>query len=713
MKYNKKEIDSELVKKIASRYNISLLLASIFVRRGITEPEKILFYLEDDIKYLHNPFLFKDMEDAVERILSAADEGEKVIVFGDRDADGISSTVILVKKLQELGLDVKWSLPAGDEPYGFTEAKVDSFANEGGTLIITVDCGISIVKEIKYANSLGIDTIIIDHHMQGEVLPEAFAIINPKIKDCGYPFRDLSGCGVTAKVIWALNFAETAIYKKRTALLNIVPVGAGSYEVVAQRIFNLTESAPRYREVFVPETVSETNISSLVKYLDNSIIAVYGDSRQKKLFADIFGSSFDLNVYDLEGEVSPLFPRLKGMSLLQMREISRDARYTDTPVTELDILKSLFIAVAMKKTGSLNKNFESLTDFVTIGTIADMMPLTDENRILVKHGIKKIHETENPGLHELLYKQKLLDKQLTTTDIAWNITPIINAAGRMGVPKKAADLFFSTSAEEVRPMAEEVISLNKERKKIGDTQREMLLPLAKKSFEEMGHSLVLTGGSNVHRGITGILSARFATFFGVPAIVYTVLEGKKIVGSVRSMGSVPIMDMLSYCGKLFTDFGGHDFAGGFSMAVENFDKLKEKLSEYLKETVCRGKGQEGDSEKIIEIDAELPAGYLNKEVTDAVNTLMPFGEGCPPPVFLAKSFVIKSAEIIGNKTPGHVKMSIECAGVNWPAIFWNSADRAGKDFAVNDTVDVIFKIKNNYMANNSFTQLDIVDIQRV
>ena len=706
MKYNKKPIDAETVKQLSAKYNINILLSSILARRGITKPEDIMFFLEEDLKFIHNPFLFNEMEDAVDRIRAARDEGEKVIVFGDRDADGISSTVLVVKKLKEMGIDVAWSLPSGDDPYGFTEEKVRSFAETGGTLIITVDCGISSVKEISFANDLGIDTIIIDHHMPGETMPDAFAVINPKVEDSGYPFRDLAGCGVAAKVIWALSFSETDFYKKEICLLNIIPGSGGSFIAEAQRIFNLVSSREPVREVFVPGIINDPSETALVRYMRDSIIAVYSAPLQKRLFSEIFGQGVELNAFDIAVQVAELFPRFKGMSLLKMREISRDARYSGKPITELDILGNLFNAVVLRQNRSLNENLEGIMDFVTIGSIADMMPLVNKNRIIVRHGLKNIQKTENMGLHELLFRQKLLEKNISTSDIAWNITPLINATGRMGVPEKAAELFFSDDIEEVKKLADEIISLNKERKKLGDSLWDLLFNSAKKSFEEMDKSLVVAGGEKVNRGITGVLSARFASYFSVPAVIYTILDDR-IVGSVRSMRNYPIMDMMNYCSDLFIDFGGHDFAGGFSLEAGNLERLKKRLIDFAKKNTTTT-----DSEKVIDIDAELPEGFLNQDVVDAANAMMPFGEGNPNLVFLARSLTVKSMEIMGNRASGHLKMVLDSAGTPWPAVFWNASERAGKDVSVDDKVDVIFKIRNNFFANNNIPQLDIIDIER-
>ena len=177
------EISRDEVQRLAERFHCDPMAAAILLRRGISAPEELRFFFDDDLKTTHNPFLFSDMEDAVDRILQARTEGERVLVFGDRDVDGITSTALLVSRLREMGMEVSWQVPMGDDHYGLTEDVVRAFAAADGTLIITVDCGITAVKEIDLAQSLGIDTLIIDHHNPQDVVPEAVAISNPKLDD--------------------------------------------------------------------------------------------------------------------------------------------------------------------------------------------------------------------------------------------------------------------------------------------------------------------------------------------------------------------------------------------------------------------------------------------------------------------------------------------------------------------------------------------------
>ncbi|MBQ5877998.1 MAG: DHH family phosphoesterase, partial [Treponema sp.] len=168
-KYIKKNVSIDVVKQLHEKFNLSKLEASILARRNITSSNSLLYYLEDDLRFSHIPFLLKNMEDAVERILAAKEEGEKVLIFGDRDVDGITSTAILYSYFKSQGMDISYRLPVGEDAYGLSIAAIDDFAKNYGSLIITVDCGISNIKEIDYANSLGIDVIVTDHHNPPEV----------------------------------------------------------------------------------------------------------------------------------------------------------------------------------------------------------------------------------------------------------------------------------------------------------------------------------------------------------------------------------------------------------------------------------------------------------------------------------------------------------------------------------------------------------------
>ncbi len=220
------ETDDEKIEELKEKYKLNDLLATILINRGIDNEEKIRQFLEPTRQDFYNPYLMKDMEIAVERIVKAIESQEKVIIYGDYDVDGITSTTVLKKFLKDLGLEVSYYIPNRlNEGYGLNNKAIEKIVNEGYSLMITVDCGISAIEEIDYANSLGLETIVTDHHEPGEVLPKALAVVDNKRKDSTYPFRDLAGVGVAFKLTQALGMKLELKEEAYLKYLDIVCVG--------------------------------------------------------------------------------------------------------------------------------------------------------------------------------------------------------------------------------------------------------------------------------------------------------------------------------------------------------------------------------------------------------------------------------------------------------------------------------------------------------
>ena len=288
MLWEKKELDSQLVKEIAERFGITVLEAAVFTRREITSPEDISYFLETDPRLLHNPFLFNDMERVVDRIRAAVERGESIAVFGDRDVDGVTSTVLLVETLRDMGARVTWDLPQGEEEYGLTTAVVKRIRADGADLLITVDCGVTNNAEIEIARDMGMETLVIDHHNPQGDLPSAVGIIDPKVAESGYPFRDLSGCGVVSKVDWALQVARTPHYRKEMCLLNVRPANQ-AYMVDVVKVRNLAE-IDRIMEEIVPGMVSFGK-TRLKGFLGDAEVAVLDADLHKRLLERSSGSA--------------------------------------------------------------------------------------------------------------------------------------------------------------------------------------------------------------------------------------------------------------------------------------------------------------------------------------------------------------------------------------------------------------------------------------
>ena len=714
MKWEKKEISPQLVKDIGAKYGCNLLTASILARRGICSGDSIKFFLEDDIRYLRNPFELPGMEDAVERILAAKEEGEKVLVFGDNDVDGITGTVLLTGYLSGLGMDVSWRIPAADEPYGLSLKAVEEFAAAYGTLIITVDCGISRFAEIRRAAELSVDVIVTDHHEPQEELPEALVIINPKLKDSAYPFKNLSGCGVAFKLVCALRFAQKSdLYGQPVCLLNTRP--ANDAWIV---------EAVKTRNLAVTGTLSETIVPGMIPigdtrlpaFLEGQQILVWDAPLQKRAIAKLFGSGVEVEMLDIAPDIGREIPSIAGQSLIRIRELSTIAKYSGKEVTELDVFLNLFRALVWKreKAGAGEESFD--LQLAALGTIADIMPLLDENRIIVRGGFKSLMPDGNsaagkgpmPGISELLDKLELSGSHFTVKDLAWKLCPVINAARRMGNPEKAARLFFESDSLERERLAGELASMNKQRKLLEEEIWSMAEPMAYQSLSNYDEKLALVYGEEINKGVTGLIAQRLTRRFNVPAIAVS-FTGEVYTGSVRSARGYNIGSLLEQCGDLFIDSGGHEFAGGFILEKARWDTFLERL----KTTVFSIEFDESREDQSVCVDAELPLEYLNPDILNLVDRFEPYGKENEPLTFMAKKLMVEDISFIGKSESKHLKMILSGGKYKWPALYWEAAGRVlNKEFGKGDRVDAVFNISRDWYKGIATPQMMIIDLRK-
>ncbi len=645
------------------------------------------------------------MEDAVDRIYDAKDEGEKVLIFGDRDADGITSTTLLYQCLSDMGIDVSWRIPTGDDPYGLTLEAVEQFAADYGTLIITVDCGISNNAEIARAAELGIDVIVTDHHNPQDELPSPAIIVNPKIDGCGYPFKDLSGCGVAYKLVSALRFAKNELYKQEICLLNVRPAN-DSYIIEGIKIVNMAEK-DRISETIVPGVVSISQ-TRLLPFLQGQQIFVWDGAVQKKLLAKAFGENVEFNMFDIRPDIGREIPSVANLSLLRIKDLSRIARYQDNPASELDGFFNIFITFIQKKTASFSPRDAQDLQLVAHATLADLMPQKNENRILVRQGLASINSKPRPGLLELFTRLGLLGKKLGTTDLAWQVSPVLNATGRMGQPELAVTLFLEKDPAKRDALAEQIILLNKERRQMGNDTWLLIEGPSRESLGQFSQRLVVAADERIHRGITGIMASKLVQCFKVPAVVITFLDDRHGVGSVRSTRGYDVTGLLGQCADLFTDYGGHNYAAGFS-----FDRsVYPQLINRLKTLAADIEFGEAEDEQQLFIDAELPHDYLSPELLKLVDTFEPYGEGNAQLNFMAKSVKIIGADLMGKTEKQHLKLTLNCGAYKWPAVFWQASDRLKRDFDIGDTVNAVFQINRNTFNGVENAQMVLLDVKK-
>lgn len=690
---------------MAQQYGCTPLVASILLRRGIAEGSEAFFHLENDLRYVHNPFLFANMEDAVDRILDAKEEGERVLIFGDRDVDGITAVTVLYEALTDLGIPTTWRIPTGDEPYGLSCEAVDAHEADGGTLIITVDCGISNIQEIAYAAEKGIDVIVIDHHTPQDTLPDAAVIINCKVPDSGYPNEHLSGCATAWKVVTALRFGLLDIYKQQICLLNVRPVN-DAFAVEAIHTVNLVETA-RITETIIPGMVPFSD-TRLGRFLQGQQIFVWDKELQLKQLEKVFGKSVEFYVSDFRLECAKFAPQLAEMSLLRLKNLSRIGKYNDTPMSELDGFFNIFITLIQQAHNIYGEKEKRELQLVALSLLADLMQLTGENRILVKQGLAAINAAPRAGLSELMIKQGLIGKHIGTNDIAWNITPVINATGRMGKPETAIRLFLEQNAAVRNELADAVIAMNEERKELGKAGWAIAEPIARESLAKYREKLTVVVSDKIHRGITGILSNRLADKFKVPSMVICLMEDGTAVGSLRSARGYRVLSLPEAYPDFFLDYGGHTFAAGFSL-------MQEKLAPFLKkvqEFTAAIEFDENSENSPLSIDAELPHDYLTPDLLTVHDTFEPYGEGFPALQFAAKGIKLTAASIMGKTQPQHLRLTFDCGAYKWTAVYWQAADKLNVEFKIGDSIDAVFTLSRNTFNGNTVPQMVIQDMRK-
>lgn len=700
MIWNKSPIDSGSVRELARRFDVDLLAATILSRRGITAPESLQYFLETDLRLQHNPFLMSSMTDAVERINAAIESGEKMLIFGDRDVDGITSTVLLYEALVDLGAEVQWMLPEGEEAYGLSPKVIDKALEAGVGLLVTVDCGVSNVAEVAIAAEKGIETIVLDHHNPPADLPSAVAIVNPKLP--GYPFRDLCGCAVASKVEWALRFSRSPFFGADICLLSARPANE-TIVVEALRMTNLVETG-RLMESFVPGLVpfEKTRLASFIAQDEVLVLDAPGQAR---LLTKAFGEDVSISLSDLAPLVAQSLPELAGKSLLKISQSSKADRYSSSPVSEVDTLADVFRRLVLAREDARLAPCRTRLDLVTLGTLADLMPLVDENRIIVREGLGALRAPERNGLRQIFKRRELLGKRISASDISWQIAPLLNSAGRMGEPATATRVFLSETAEEADSLVDQLVTLDSRRRSMGETTWNLMLEQAKDSLTRTGGRCVLVHDERIQRGITGIMASRLQGFFKTPAIVIAE-AGETAIGSIRCSRDRMIADFFQRHGGHFLTYGGHDFAGGFSLERQRLASFLDSFFSHVEELPPIRE------EESIDIDAEIPLTHLEPGLIKIVDLFEPFGEGNPPLAFLSRGLKVVHCELIGRRELNHLKLLFDAGKAKWPAVYWNAAPRFPGEFTIGDTVDIVYRLSRNSYGGGENLQLIILDLQK-
>lgn len=708
-KWHKKEITRNDINDLYDRFGVNSLKASILARRGLTKGTDVQFFLEDDLRYLHNPFLFNNMEDAVDRILQAKDEEEKVLIFGDRDVDGITSTTLLYDYLVSIGIDTTWKLPGAADPYGLNINAIDDFEKEFGSLIITVDCGISNIEEIAYASSKGMDVIVVDHHTPPEILPSPAIIVNPKCEDSGYPFKDISGCAVAYKLVSALRFAHSDFYKNEIALLTAIPSEENDGCIIeVLKTQNLTEKAFLHEEIKPGQSISHTK---LINFLKGQQIFVWDEKTTKTILAQAFGPGAEFNFFDLKPQAANLLKGAETLTLGQLRTKSKIAKYNPEYDSEIKSFFNIFVTLVNNQIARQfpqnSKANERDLQLVALAALADIMPLKNENRIFIRHGVNSINASKSrEGLTELLSLQKLLGKRICATDLSWNINPALNATGRLGHPEIGIELFLEKDPAKRTELAEKIIAMNNERKQLGNDGWNYAFENASKSIEKHDGKLCLIIDERINRGVSGTIAGRLVSTFDVPSIAITYID-EMAIGSMRSCRGFEVIPFLDQMSHLFKSYGGHAYAAGFSFEKRKLDEFIAEISRLVPQISLAA----SDSQTI-NIDAELPLDYLKPNLLSIVDDFEPYGEENKELTFLSKSLVVSDALILGKSEKQHLKLIFDTGKAKWPAMLWGGAEYLHRDFDKGDEVDVVYQLNRNTYNGNETPQMIITDIRK-
>ncbi len=513
------EHNKNAIEEISNRFNLSRISSEIILNRNLRNTEEIEEYLNPDFKYFEEPENYKDLKRGCSRITEAVNKDESIVIYGDYDVDGVTSISQFVIILKSAGAKVDYYVPEREsEGYGISSDFIHKL-REGSIkadLIITVDCGIAEIEKIDQINELNKDVIVLDHHQCQEVLPSAYAIINPKQKDCPSKNKHLCAAGLSFKFLVYLN---------------------------------------RF-----------------------------------------------LKVEDVE---------------------------------------------------------DVLLELACLGTIADIVDLIGDNRIIAKNGLKKINNTRLIGLKKLIEVSGIADKEIESYHIGFILAPRINAAGRMDNAKKAVELFLTRSEAEAEDLASELENLNFFRKQAESAIFDEAVEKIEADFLYK-KNIIVVHGEGWHEGVLGIVASRITERYEKPSVVISVKAGTG-KGSARSVEYLDIFDAFKSADKYLEKYGGHKLAAGLTISEKNINILAYELNKYIDDANIESRSKE------IEVDASIDVRDVNFELYNEICSLEPFGAGNPKPVLALNDVDLKSIRKVG-KTGSHISFVLAKNGSEVPVI---------------------------------------------
>lgn len=740
--------DRKKVESLLSEFHYPELIAEILAARGLDTREKVLEYIKPGLLQLTTPYAFADMDKAATRALDAARAGKGILIFGDRDVDGVTATAILYHCLERFGAQVVYRVPEGNDHYGISKEAIADAAMNDIELIITVDCGISAVEEIEYANGRGMDVIVTDHHEPQGKLPKAYAILNPKVPECGYPFPNLCGASVALKLAMAIFEKDslTDYHNEEQVFFDIETTGLDPtrdqiIEIGAVRIKNGVRLAEfdmlaKASGPLSPEIVRLTHITDEMLERDGkdlsdvleAFAAFAGNSRMighnavefdmrfiQAAMKKHLGKTLANPVEDTLKLSRVMLKRISDHKLATVAEhlgIYPDKSKLHRSVADSDLCAEVYRRLVLQRSNRLMEAVQELLPLAAIGTIADIMPLQGENRIIVKAGLKYLTQAPS-GLIALLRAVQFNLERVSNRDISWQISPLLNSPGRIGNASISVELLISRKLKESEDLVKEILSSDTARKTMVDDGEKTLAGLLDPA-RALEKKCIFLSSKDFTRGTTGLLANRLSMQYQVPTVIIA-LEGgtaeqpQIATGSVRTPNGFDVVKMLEAHSGLLIQFGGHKAAGGFTMKPENLAEFQAGLEKYMEHFKAE------DFQEELHVDAELSRveDFNINLVRYIDNLLEPFGNGNDSVRLLIRGMKIASVREIG-KTSSHVLLTLRKDGRDIPAVGWNWAKKlrelGGGDLQ-NKLFDIVATPEINRYQGQEEARLSVLEIE--
>jgi single-stranded-DNA-specific exonuclease len=650
------------------------VLQNILKSRGLEDDRSVLDFLNPDLWLIRSPFLLKGMKEAVFRFKTALEKKENIGVFCDSDVDGVTSLAVLMMVL-EGRTNVPIRYPEGREGYGLTDDIIRWFSEKGIQLLVTLDSGIRDLEEIRLARELGMDVIVLDHHVCGEELPDAM-IVNPACEGSGYPFPSLSGVGVTFKFCHALMLSYLPIFNLRYAFVT------GNGNPVLRIIEGLVESEPAEFE-----SLSRLLAAGVITP-ETRVIATGLAEEEERVLAE-------RSVYTTMTEfLEPLFP---SSAPGRLRDLARSLDLKGTEILPPEeLMVRLFHRVLLAASPRISEFLDDALPLVALGTIADVMPLKDENRVLVRQGLDRLDRFREGELASYLKGSSSREEA-----VAWKIAPLLNTPGRFGETSLLVRYFLSDPKGEELHL-EEISALNTRRrtlmKEMLDSENGEKDPLLVREHE----NCVVGRMMDQPEGLSGLVAGRLAERYGKPAIVAACYpESNEVRGSARSPDRTDCFSVAMLFEERFIRIGGHAQAFGFTIEKEQFDSLCSLIDDAL------GHPREENSVESIVFDLspdQVTLGFLEQ-----LDWLRPFGKENDAPLFLGRRVAVRSFRRMGDDG----KHGIYQFHGNVPAraIGWNRADQMHEAFLQGEPLDLVYRLEINEYRGNREPRMIIEDIR--